>query len=82
MHRLNDTIARVFRLEGSILRAPPKNVDRLKRALIHGSTAQFKPGFPVLMCVDAFQGGTVETREYPNDDHLSLPQRCVAEARE
>ena len=26
-------------------------------------------------------GGTVETREYPKDDHFSLPQSCVADAR-
>ena len=26
-------------------------------------------------------GGTVETREYPNDDHFSLPQSCVGDAR-
>jgi hypothetical protein len=26
-------------------------------------------------------GGTVETREYPRDDHFSLPQSCIADAR-
>ena len=26
-------------------------------------------------------GGTVEVRDYPNDDHFSLPQSCVADAR-
>ena len=26
-------------------------------------------------------GGTVETREYPRDDHFSLPQSCVGDAR-
>lgn len=26
-------------------------------------------------------GGTVETREYPKDDHFSLPQSCVGDAR-
>ena len=26
-------------------------------------------------------GGTVETREYPHDDHFSLPQSCVDDAR-
>lgn len=33
--------------------------------------------------VDAVKamGGTVEVREYPNDDHFSLPQSCVADAR-
>jgi pimeloyl-ACP methyl ester carboxylesterase len=27
-------------------------------------------------------GGTVDTREYPHDDHFSLPQSCVHDARE
>jgi len=33
--------------------------------------------------VDAIRalGGTIEVREYPNDDHFSLPQSCVADAR-
>ena len=33
--------------------------------------------------VDAVRafGGTVETRDYPRDDHFSLPQSCVADAR-
>ena len=26
-------------------------------------------------------GGTIESRDYPNDDHFSLPQSCVADAR-
>ena len=26
-------------------------------------------------------GGSVETREYPKDDHFSLPQSCVGDAR-
>jgi hypothetical protein len=26
-------------------------------------------------------GGTVETRDYPKDDHFSLPQSCVGDAR-
>ena len=25
-------------------------------------------------------GGTVEVRDYPRDDHFSLPQSCVADA--
>jgi hypothetical protein len=25
-------------------------------------------------------GGTVEVRDYPHDDHFSLPQSCVSEA--
>lgn len=33
--------------------------------------------------VDAVKelGGTVETRDYPNDDHFSLPANCAADAR-
>jgi hypothetical protein len=33
--------------------------------------------------VDAVKrfGGTVEVRDYPRDDHFSLPQSCVADAR-
>lgn len=31
--------------------------------------------------VKAF-GGEIETREYPHDDHFSLPQSCVDDARE
>ena len=33
--------------------------------------------------VDAVKalGGTVEVRDYPNDDHFSLPQSCVTDAR-
>ena len=33
--------------------------------------------------VDAAEklGGTVETKEYPKDDHFSLPQSCVGDAR-
>lgn len=33
--------------------------------------------------VDAVKelGGSVETKEYPNDDHFSLPQSCVGDAR-
>ena len=27
-------------------------------------------------------GGTVEVRDYPHDDHFSLPQSCVADARD
>jgi hypothetical protein len=26
-------------------------------------------------------GGDLETRDYPNDDHFSLPQSCVDDAR-
>lgn len=26
-------------------------------------------------------GGSVEVRDYPDDDHFSLPQTCVADAQ-
>ena len=26
-------------------------------------------------------GGTIEVRDYPHDDHFSLPQSCVADAQ-
>jgi hypothetical protein len=32
--------------------------------------------------MDPFDGGTVETREYPHDDHFALPASCAHEARE
>lgn len=102
VHHLNDTIARLFRLEGPILASPPQNFDAWKQALQRGSAAQVKPNCPVLMCVDSFDGGTVvpvawqrayasaatalgadvEVREYPKDDHFSLPQSCVNDARD
>ena len=33
--------------------------------------------------VDAVKGfgGSVEVRDYPRDDHFSLPQSCVGDAR-
>lgn len=27
------------------------------------------------------QGGTISSKEYPNDDHFSLPQSCIADAK-
>ena len=102
VHHLNDTIARLFRLKGSILQSQPKNFDAWKQAIVRGSAAQVRPICPVLVCVDSFEegtvvpvvwqqayanavlelGGTVEIREYPKDDHFSLPQSCVDAARE
>lgn len=102
VHHLNDTIARLFRLRGPIMLSPPQNFDAWKQAIARGSAAQAKPRCPVLMCVDAFDGGTVvpvawqqayakattalggniEIREYPHDDHFSLPPSCVDDARQ
>ncbi len=101
VHHLNDTVARMFRLKGSILNPTPPNFPAWKEAINAGSAAQRKPNAPVLVCIDTFDGGTVlpvswqtgyvdaakelggtvETREYPQDDHFSLPQSCVGDAR-
>ena len=101
VHHLNDTVARLFRLKGAVLNPNPPNFADWKAAIVAGSAANRKPVAPVLVCIDAFDGGTVvpvswqtgyvdavkafggtvETREYPRDDHFSLPQSCVADAR-
>ncbi len=54
-----DTIARLFRIEGAILRPDPANGDAWKKAIAEGSAAPVKPVRPVLMTVDEFGGGTV-----------------------
>lgn len=59
VHHLNDTIARLFRLQGPILDFKPGVMDAWKAAIEHGSAAQCKPVCPVLLCVDSFDGGTV-----------------------
>ena len=101
VHHLNDTIARLYRLKGPVLKAAPVNFDAWKSALVAGSAGNRKPVAPVLVCIDAFEGGTVirvswqtayvdvvkgfggtvEVREYPNDDHFSLPSNSVDDAR-
>lgn len=100
VHHLNDTLARLFRLEGAILRTDPQNGDAWKKAIAAGSAGRVKPVCPVMVTVDEFGGGTVvpvpwqrkyveavtnlggsiETSDYPEDDHFSLPGSCVAEA--
>lgn len=101
VHHLSDTIARLFRLEGAILQPTPANAAAWQQAVATGSAAQRQPVCPVLVCIDAFGGGTVvpvgaqrgyiaavmdlgghvDVREYPSDDHFSLPQACVGDAR-
>ena len=101
VHHLNDMIARMFRLKGAVLNPNPPNFAAWKDAIDAGSAAQKKPIAPVLVCIDAFDdgtvvpvlwqtayvdaakklGGTVQTRDYPNDDHFSLPRSCVGDAR-
>ena len=59
VHHLNDTIARLFRLQGPILEVKPGVMEKWQAAIVAGSAAQRRPACPVLMCVDAFDGGTV-----------------------
>lgn len=100
VHHLNDTIARIFRLNGAVLQNPIVNMDLWIQKIDHGSAAQMKPVAPVLVCMDTFDGGTVvpvawqntyvqavkqlggdiAVKEYPNDDHFSLPASCVDDA--
>ena len=101
VHHINDTVARMFRLKGPILRNPPANVDAWKAAANEGSAGRIQPRCPMLVCIDSFDGGTVvpvqwqqgyikaaqalggqvESRDYPKDDHFSLPFSCSADAR-
>lgn len=101
VHHLNDTIARLFRLEGPVMSASPQNFDTWKQCFAQASATLVKPVCPVLVCIDTFDdgtvvpvvwqtgyadavkalGGTVDTREYPKDDHFSLPASCVSDAR-
>lgn len=100
VHHLNDTLVRLHRLKGPVIRAELRNFDAWKAAIAAGSAGTRKPVAPILVCIDAFGGGTVvpvawqtayvdavkafggtaETREYPGDDHFSLPQRCARDA--
>ena len=59
VHHLNDVISRIFRLKGPILRSPPRNFDTWKSAIFQSSAGLVKPRCPLLMCVDAFDNGTV-----------------------
>ena len=59
VHHLNDTIARLFRLQGPILDVNQTAVPAWLAALTAASAAQKRPICPILMCVDAFDGGTV-----------------------
>ncbi|MBS0263331.1 MAG: hypothetical protein JSS02_15420 [Planctomycetes bacterium] len=93
VHHLNDTVSRLFRLKGAVLRSPPRNIDAWKQAIAQASAGRVKPRCPLLMCVDSFAGGavipvawqqgyaqavqalggTIETVDFPHDDHFSLP---------
>ena len=100
VHHLGDTLNRLHRLQGPILRPDPQNLAAWVQAFAEASAGREQPLAPVLMCVDAFDGGTVvpvawqeayrraveahggdvTVREYPDDDHFSLPASCVADA--
>lgn len=101
VHHLNDTLARMFRLEGAILQPQQAQPQAWQAAITDGSAGQRPPVCPVLLCVDGFDGGTVvpvawqeayaqavrshggaiEVRQFPKDDHFSLPQSCIADAQ-
>lgn len=101
VHHLNDTIARMFKLKGAIMKEKPANLDAWKAAITAGSSGTRKPVAPILICMDTFKGGltvpdiwqtnyadlvkklggSVEFKDYPNDDHFSLPNNCAPDAR-
>lgn len=100
VHHLNDTLGRLFRLEGAIIDVNKEAIPAWLAAFTSGSAARVKPVCPVLMCQDSFDGGTVvpvawqqayadavtklggtvNVRDYPKDDHFSLPQSCSGDA--
>lgn len=102
VHHFTDTIARVSRLKGPVLKAKPDNLEAWKAAIVAGSAANRTPSAPVLVCIDSFGGGIVtpvpwqnayvdavrgfggrvDVREYPDDDHFSLPQSCIDGVRD
>lgn len=59
VHHLNDTIARMFRLRGPVLRPDPPRMQAWLDSITAGSAAQHRPVAPVLVCQDSFDGGTV-----------------------
>lgn len=67
VHHLNDTIARLYRLQGPILGVNQAAVPAWLAALTAGSAAQKTPVCPILMCVDAFDGGTVVPVDWQTD---------------
>jgi len=93
VHHINDTVARLFRLKGAILRKDPQCMEDWNEAIASSSAARVQPRGAILLCVDSFDGGTVvpvawqtgyreamealgasiEVRDFPDDDHFSLP---------
>jgi pimeloyl-ACP methyl ester carboxylesterase len=100
VHHFGDTITRLYRLKGAIIKFQPGVMPAWLAAIEAGSAAQKKPVCPLLVCMDTFDGGTVvpvawqsdyikamqalggdvSVKEYPNDDHFSLPTSCIADA--
>lgn len=100
VHHLNDTLGRLFRLEGPIVTVNKQAMPAWLAAFTQASATRVKPVCPVLMCQDSFAdgtvvpvawqqayaeaitalGGTITVRDYPKDDHFSLPQSCIGDA--
>ena len=59
VHHLNDTIERLFHLEGPILDVQQNRLDAWQAAIAAGSAMQKKPVCPVFVAMDTFDGGTV-----------------------
>lgn len=97
VHHLGDTVARLFRLKGPFMHGNFLELPDWKAAIVESSAGRVKPRCPVLVCIDAFDngtvipvpwqtayvktatelGGNVEQRDYPHDDHFSLPASCT-----
>lgn len=67
VHHLNDTIARLFRLKGAVLDVQKEKLPAWIAAMTMASGGQHKPICPVLLCIDAFDGGTVVTVPWQTD---------------
>jgi hypothetical protein len=101
VHHLNDTIARMYRLEGPILALNHDRFPAWIDAIARSSAGARAPRCPLFVCIDTFDGGTVVpaewqhgyvtavralgadvvTKEFPHDDHFSLPDSCIDDAR-
>lgn len=67
VHHLNDTIARLFRLKGAVLDIDKAVLPAWVQAMTTASGAQHRPICPVLLCIDAFDGGTVVAVQWQTD---------------
>ncbi len=66
VHHLTDTIARISRLKGAVLKSTPDNFGAWKSAIVAASAATRKPVVPVLVCIDSFDGGIVTPVPWQN----------------